>query len=429
MFLLCGTFAAWAGVGGSISGTVTDSTGAVIAKASVRVTNVDTGVQQTVTSDEKGLYSFLNLSIGHYTLAVSVPGFRPYARANIAIDVNSALLIDPVLELGEKKESVQINDTSAQVETASSQLGEVITGTEMTAVPLNGRSYTDLLALQPGVAPVTSITSETVQDVGASALSPSGDLNPGTISINGQREFANSFLVNGSDVEEDVNMGAAIVPNLDSIAEFRILTNNFDAEYGEFSGGQINVVTKSGTNELHGNLFEFVRNPDLDSKNFFSPDRGAFDQNQFGGTVGGPIRKDKIFFFGDYQGTRSTQGVDTAQIAVPSDQDRLGNLLDLASSFVTTNAGGRTVPTTVSGPYFASLLSSKLGYAVAAGEPYYTPGCTSATCVFPGAMIPQSAWSAPAMNLLKYIPPPNNPDNTFSSSAFNLNLRDDKGAY
>ena len=118
-----------------------------------------------------------------------------------------------------------------------------------------GRSYTDLLALQPGVAPVTSITSDTVQDVGASALSPSGDLNPGTISINGQREFANAFIVNGSDVEEDVNMGAAIIPNLDSIAEFRILTSNFDAEYGEFSGGQINVVTKSGANAFHGDRF------------------------------------------------------------------------------------------------------------------------------------------------------------------------------
>ena len=181
---------------------------------------------------------------------------------------------------------------------------------------------------------------------------------------------------------------AAIIPNLDSIAEFRILTNNFDAEYGEFSGGQINVVTKSGTNAFHGDVFEFLRNTDLDARNYFSPTRGAFDQNQFGGTFGGPIRKNKIFFFGDYQGTRLTQGVDTGQIPVPSMQDRTGNLSDLASSFVTTDANGNTVPTTVSGPYWASLLSQKLGYGVSAGEPYYTPGCTSATCVFPGAVIP-----------------------------------------
>ena len=201
-------------------------------------------------------------------------------------------------------------------------------------------------------------------------------------------------------------MGAAIIPNLDSIAEFRILTNNFDAEYGEFSGGQINVVTKSGSNAFHGDAFEFLRNTDLDARNYFSPTRGAFNQNQFGGTFGGPIRKNKIFFFSDYQGTRSTQGVDTGQIPVPSLQDRTGNLSDLASSFVTTDASGNTVPTTVSGPYWAGLLSQKLGYAVSAGEPYYTPGCTAATCVFPGATIPQSVWSAPATNLLKYIPQP-----------------------
>ena len=174
--------------------------------------------------------------------------------------------------------------------------------------------------------------SDTTQDVGVSAFSPSGDLNPGTISINGQREFANSFVLNGSDVEEDVNMGAAIVPNLDSIAEFRILTSNFDAEHGEFSGGQISVITKSGTNAFHGDAFEFLRNTDLDARNYFSPTRGAFDQNQFGGTLGGPIRKNKVFFFADYQGTRSTQGIDTGQIPVPSLQDRTGNLSDLAGS-------------------------------------------------------------------------------------------------
>ena len=222
------------------------------------------------------------------------------------------------LAIGERTDAVTVSESAAHVETVDTQMGEVITGKQMTAVPLNGRSYTDLLALQSGVVPVTSITSDTVQDVGASALSPSGDLNPGTISINGQREFANSFVLNGSDVEEDVNMGAAIVPNLDSIAEFRILTSNFDAEYGEFSGGQINVVTKSGTNEFHGDVFEFLRNTDLDARNYFSPTRGAFDQNQFGGTFGGPIRKNKVFFFADYQGTRSTQGIDTGQIPVPS---------------------------------------------------------------------------------------------------------------
>ena len=376
-FALVSFYAAtvWAGVGGSISGTLTDQSGAIVPRATVSVTSMDTGIRQTVATDDKGFYSFPALPVGHYELEIASAVFRPYRRTGILINANSALTFDVVLELGARTDVVTVIDNQLHVETTSTQMGEVIDGAQMTAVPLNGRSFTDLLALQPGVAPVTSITSETVQDVGASVLSPSGDLNPGTISINGQREFANSFIVDGSDVEEDVNMGAAIIPNLDSIAEFRILTNNFDAEYGEFSGGQINVITKSGTNSFHGNVFEFVRNTDLDARNFFSPARGAFDQNQFGGTIGGPIRKNKIFFFGDYQGTRTTQGVDTGQIPVPSAQDRTGNLLDQAGSFVTTDAQGNLVPTTVSGPNLATILSDRLHYGVSPGEPYYTPGC------------------------------------------------------
>jgi hypothetical protein len=450
LFLLASV--ARAGVGGRISGTVKDSSGAVVPKASVSITNAETDVRQILTTDDNGAYSFLNVQVGRYNLEVSAAGFRPYQRTGIVVDANSELTIDAVLEVGARSDAVTVVDNQLHVDTSSTQIGEVITGTQMTAVPLNGRSYTDLLALQPGVAPVTSITSDTVQDVGASVLSPSGDLNPGTISINGQREFANAFIVNGSDVEEDVNMGAAIIPNLDSIAEFRILTSNFDAEYGEFSGGQINVVTKSGTNAFHGDLFEFLRNTNLDARNYFSPMRGAFDQNQFGGTVGGPIRKNKIFFFADYQGTRSTQGVDTGQIPVPSAQDRTtGNFSDLPLNssgfnplgFCGVAAPSLEIPCVVSGPNIATTLSTKLGYTVQPGEPYYFSGptqqhptggpCTSnnpATgCVFPNATVPTSAWIAPGTNLLQYIPAPNNSNGTFSTSAFNQTLRDDKGAY
>ena len=168
-------------------------------------------------------------------------GFRPYRRASITLDVNSALLVDAVLEVGERSETITVKESAVQAETASTQLGDVITAANVAALPLNGRSYTDLLALQPGVLPVTTITSLTVQGLGQSVFSPSGDLNPGTLSINGQRESANGFMVNGADAEETGSMAAAIVPNLDSIAEFRILSSNFDAEYGKYTGGQINV--------------------------------------------------------------------------------------------------------------------------------------------------------------------------------------------
>jgi hypothetical protein len=410
----------WAGVGGSVSGTVKDASNAVVPNGSVKATNSATGVQQQVTTNGRGFYSFPDLPIGHYNIAIEKPGFKSYQRTGITIDANSALVVDAVLEIGEQAQSVTVTESAVRVETSDTQMGEVISGTKMSAVPLNGRSYTDLLALQPGVVPATSLTSNTQQDVGVSALSPSGGLNPGTISINGQREFSNGFIVNGSDVEEDVNGGTTIIPNLDSIAEFRILTSNFDAEYGGHSGGQINVVTKSGTNKFHGDGFEFLRNTNLDARNYFSPTRGTFDQNQFGGTFGGPIRRNKVFFFADYQGTRLTQGVDTGQIPVYSLQDRSGNLLDLASS----------LSGTVTGQYWASLLSQKLGYAVSPGEAYYLPGCTSSSnCVLPNAAIPPSAWSAPARNLLQYIPLPNLGTNTFTTSNYDETLRDDKGGY
>jgi len=412
-FLLVSTILR-AGVGGTVSGTVTDASGAVVPAANVSATNIDTGVRANLTTNGSGFYSFQQLNVGRYTIAVDKNGFRPYQRTGVVIDANSSLTVDAVLSVGNASEAVTVIENQAQVETTSTQMGEVISAQRMTAVPLNGRSYTDLLALQPGVAPTTSVTADTVQDVGASVLSPSGDLNPGTVSINGQREFANSFIVNGSDVEEDVNMGAAIIPNLDSIAEFRIITNNFDAEYGEFSGGQINVVTKSGANAFHGDLFEFLRNTNFDARNYFSPTRGKFDQNQFGGTLGGPLRKNQIFFFGDYQGTRSTQGVDSGEIPIPSDTQRSGNFID-------PNSGLNTLTGSVGGSYFASLLTSELGYPVSSGEPYAQ--------VFPNGVIPKAAWSAPAQNLLQYIPAANVGMNDFATSAQNLTLRDDKGAY
>jgi hypothetical protein len=436
----------WAGVGGSVSGTVKDSSGAVIPRAEVTVINLDNGVRQTTKSDDKGFYTFPVLLVGHFDVEVSCSGFKPYRRTSVVVDANSLVVVDAVLQVGQRSDAVIVSDSAVHVETYSSQIGEVINGDRMTNAPLNNRSYTDLLSMQAGVTPSTSITSNTVQDVGASALSPSGDLNPGTVSIHGQREFANAFIVNGSDSEEDVNMGTAIIPNLDSIAEFRILTSNFDAEYGEFSGGQVNVVTKSGGNAFHGDLFEFLRNTDLDARNYFSPTRGTFVQNQFGGTLGGPITRNRIFFFADYQGTRQRQGVDTGLIPVPSTGDRSGDLSDLAASFSTThivNGQPVTVPTTVNGPSWATTLSNNFKYTVAAAEPYYfTQGemkpdlsgtysapCTSSSqCVFPNAAIPQTAWSGPAQHLLQYIPAPNASGDEFATSASNQALRDDKGA-
>lgn len=408
-----------ADVGGSISGTVTDAGGAVVAGAMVTAIEVETSIKVAAVTDVKGSYSLPKLSVGRYEVQVEAKGFKPYRRTGVVVDANSALIVDATLEVGGRSDTVVVTDTAVHAETADTQLGDVISGTKTTAVPLIGRSFTDLLALQPGVAPATSITGSSVEAAGASTFLTAGDLNPGTIAINGQREYANGFRVDSADADERFMMGAAIIPNLDSIAEFRILTSNFDAQYGNYGGGQIDVVTKSGTNQFHGDAFEFLRNTDLDARNYFSESRGVFQQNQFGGTFGGPVIHNKVFFFSDYQGTRLKEGVDTPIIAVPSLQDRQGNLSDVADQLTGT----------VSGPYWASILSNQLGYNVNVNEPYYTPGCTSsAQCVLPNAMIPQTHWSAPAQNLIQYIPSPNLGSSSFQTSSADQTLRDDKGA-
>jgi hypothetical protein len=409
-------------VTGRITGSVKDPSGGGIPGAMITATNTEQNTQIKTTTDAKGDYSFPSLPVGNYELQCESRGFRTEKRIGLVIDANAAIQMDLTLELAQRTEEVTVSETAEQihVETVSTQLGDVVTGKQMTTVALNGRSFTDLLALQPGIVPTTTQEPESIVMAGASvAIQPSGTLNPGNQSISGQREDSNGFLVNGGDVKELMNGGTSVVPNLDSIAEFRILTNNFDAEYGNYAGGVVNVITKSGSNQVHGSGFEFLRNTALDARNFFSPERSFYRQNQFGGTVGGPIKQNKLFFFGDFQGTRQSQGIDTGLIAVPTVANRNGNLFDDASA----------LKGEVGGPYLANLLSQKLGYAVSANEPYYTPACTSPSqCVFPNAVIPQRAWSEPAKHLLQYIPSPNVSDSSFSTGGEGKILHDNKGS-
>ncbi len=423
---------------GSISGTITDQTGAVIPDATVTALNLDTTVQQTTKTNADGFYNFTALPVGRYEIEILRDGFKPYKRTGLVIDINSQLRADVILSMGGQSEEVVVSDTAVHVETESSQMGEVVAGTEIVSVALNGRSFTDLMSLQPGIVPMSTQTPDSVVMAGASvAIAPSGGLNPGNQSISGQREDANGFLVNGGDVKELMNGGTLIVPDLDSISEFRILTNNFDAEYGNYSGGIVNVVTKSGTNQIHGSGFEFLRNTALDAKNYFDPTVEAYRQNQFGGTLGGPVVKNKLFFFADYQGTRTNEGISTGEIPVPTLAARTGNLSGEAQLFATgCNGGPCTVSTcTVVSACLATRLSKSLSNAtgspvtVSPGEPYYTAGCTSyANCVFPNATFPMSAWSAPAQHLLQYIPTPNIGGSIFSTGSAPEIVRDDKGS-
>jgi len=409
-------------VAAGVSGVVTDASGAVISGAAVQMKDLATGVVEARQTNSEGFYAFVDLQPGRYDLEVRQSGFNTYRQTGIVLDVDSAKVLNVALSVGQVTEKVEVSGEAVQIDTASTQNGEVITERTIVSVPLVTRSYTDLLALQPGVSPVSSGLAGgqggQFSATGFQFNNVSGDLNAGNLSVNGQRESANGFLLNGTTVQEFAFSGTAIIPNLDSIAEFRIVTNNFDAEYGNYPGGQVNVITKPGTNSFHGSGFEFLRNRSFDATRYFTTVKDDHKQNQFGGTFGGPIKHDKLFFFGDYQGNRVVIGQSGTfgLVQVPTTAERNGDFSALASSMIGT----------VQGANWAQELSTTLGYTVNPGEPYFFAGCTTANCVFPGAQIPASAFSTPSNNLLQFVPPGNAGDGIFSPQAAPTRLNDDK---
>lgn len=408
ILLLFAANSAFADVTGSLTGVVRDPSQAVVAGAKVTITNTQTNLSQSTMSAADGSYHFLALAAGTYKISVTAQGFRPYSSTNqITVQVNDQLKLDIPLEVGTVAEEVDVTGNLVHVETESTQLGDVIDSEKMLNLPLNGRSYLDLLGLQAGVAPSGSVTIG--GDSGTGARTVSGYItNAGNVSVNGQRETANAFLVNGGDVSEGRNLGAGLVPNLDSVEEFRLITNSFDAEYGKFSGAVMNAITKSGTNGFHGDVFEFLRNDDMDARSFALPTKSELHRNQFGFTAGGPFWKDRLFWFTDYQGTKQIQGAETGIVAVPTTAQMQGNF---GPGALTGAVDGVATPgATCPACGWPTELSERLGYTVSNGEPYWTAGCTTAqdaqngVCVFPNGVIPQSAWSPAAVGTLQYIP-------------------------
>ena len=389
-----------------LSSTVTDVTGAALPRAEV-ILEDNAGSKEITQTDAHGRFTIPVIAGERYTLAVHASGF-----GNSSLSVVGGQVLPTVqLVIANRAERVAVRGTDFDaLDPQQTEAGTTLSEQQVSNIPLNGRSFTDLLALTPGVVPVSSAQPNAVVMSGVASTPPSGDLDIGSLSVSGQRETANAFRVNGSNVQEDVNMGIAIVPTLDSVAELQVLTDSFDAKLGNQSGGQILVTTRSGGSHLHGSVYDYFRNTALDARSYFSQSRAPFHQNQFGGAVGGPTPWRQLKFFADYQGTRQTQGIDTGVIAVPSMADRGGNLSDSLSSLTGT----------VSGDSWAQTLSQRLGYAVNSGEPYAR--------VFPGGRIPQTAWSAPAKALLRYIPQPNLGSSDFSSSSYAQTVRDDKGA-
>jgi Carboxypeptidase regulatory-like domain len=425
-----------ADVTGSILGVVHDRSQAVVAGARIVATNVQTNFKQETVSAADGSYRILALPPGNYKLTATAPGFQQFVTTDIDLKVNDQLRIDVTLEVGSMQQQVSVAANAVQVETESTQLGDVIESKKMLALPLNGRSYLDLLGLQPGVVPVTSGTMQQDRPV-----SGGYSTNVGNLSVNGQRETANAFLVNGGDVSEGRNLGAGLVPNLDSVEEFRLITNSFDAEYGKFSGAVMNTITKSGTNGIHGDVFEYLRNDKFDARSFFDPTKAELRRHQFGYAIGGPFWKNKLFWFTDYQGTRQIKGASTGLVQLPTTAQR-GGTFD-PSAFLDANGHA----TKVQGAFWAQTLTNRLttttGQTVTDGEfygavevPTPTPTdpnafridpCTNTTqCVFPGGVIPSSAFAGPAVKILPYIPQGDPITGLFADSSQRNKIQDDK---
>ena len=328
--------------GGAISGTVTDPAAAIIAGAEVSIENTATHEIRRITTGSTGFYSAPNLPPGSYEIRVASPGFSSLVRKDLEVQVGAELVINAQLQVGAATEQVEVTETAPEVDTASSTLGAVNTGQTVRDLPLNGRDWTTLAALQPGVSIV-----RTENSTGLTASR--GNRGLGTMmAIGGARPQQNNYRLDGVSVNDYAGGGPASVLGVslgvDAIQEFSVVTGNASADYGKTSGGVVNAVTRSGTNDLHGSAYEFLRNSALDARNFFDGSTlPAFKRNQFGGSVGGPVIRDKDFFFADYEGVRQGLGVTTVD-TVPSPAARAGDLVGAGTTVTHVTVNPKVAP-------------------------------------------------------------------------------------
>jgi hypothetical protein len=327
---------------GRILGTVYDQQGLVVPDVKITVTNTDTQDTRKATTNKEGIYQLLGLPIGNYKVSAEHAGFSKVNSAEQKLLINQSLRIDFKMEVGAESQTVDVGAEAAPVETVNPTLGQSITGRALTNMPLNGRDMLDLALLQPGV-------TESNDDNGGA----------GSYSIAGGRTDSVTFLLDGGNNNDLLDNSNLLDPNPDAIAEFRLLTSDYTAEYGRNGGGIISIVTKSGTNQIHGSTFEFIRNRAFDANDYFNNELGIprldLKRNQFGATLGGPIIKDKAFFFLAYQGQRQVETLPDVDVPVFTPQELLGNF--------STAANGLPDPGVVSfleaNPWFATPNGDK----------------------------------------------------------------------
>lgn len=365
-----------------LQGAVADPSGAIVQNARVIATNVATAQSAVVESGSDGTFRFLKLDVGTYELNIEKDGFAAYHETGIVLQLNQIYRVSAKLEIGKVDYSVEVHADNAQVESASSQLGTVIEARNIVDLPLNGRNWTQLQQLAPGVM-------------------SSSDRN-GTYSTNGSQTQQNSYLIDGADSIDLQRNLPSIIPSPDAIQEFNLIDSSIGAEYGRNSGGILNAVLKSGTNEFHGSAFEFYRDDFLNGRNLFQASAPVYHQNQYGGTLGGPIRKNQTFFFLSYQGSRfrmPESGV-SGQSSVFTQEQQNGYFPDLATSTSTS-----PIP-----------LVGENGEAYAAGTPYSE--------IFPTGHIPTADFNSISQKLLSYVPLPNSPGGIYSFNPVQVGKQD-----
>src|SRR5712691_9983409 len=378
--------------GGRILGRVADPTGAVLANVKVTLANEATGISRDAQTNNSGDYVFVEVQPATYELDFEQSGFKKNVRKSVTVEVNQVVTLNMTMQPGGAKEVVEVTSEAPLVDTTSTQLGAVVNDRSVSQLPLNARDTYQLLQLQPGVQ----------SQVGSDLFY--GSDRAGVVSVNGGRGRSNNFSVNGGDSNDQFVNLPAVQPTPDSIQEFRVLTNTFDAEYGRNSGAVINVITKSGTNAYHGNVYEFFRNRVLNAKNYFESDKGDFKQNQFGGTLGGPIKKNHTFFFTSYEGRRVRRGIPSDSVAVPTAEERMGDF-----------SGGSTFSGILNDQFFADTLNARPGCSTAAGGPIASGALYSD--IFPNNQIPVECMDPTAVDLMnQFVPLPNHPDGTFTAT-------------
>ena len=318
LVIFAGTSVSSQEIASSIRGTLLDPSGAAVSGAKVTAIHTETGLTRTVMSDSQGAYVLVELPIGHYRLEAEAKGFQKYVQDGISLDVNQAATLSLHLAIGMSSQEIQVQADASLLEVAESSLGKTVQERDVLDLPLNGRNFSQLGLLQPGVVPLTP-----------GLIEAGGGLRSGQgYAVNGQRPESNNFLIDGADNFNSVDAGYVIQLPIDSIAEFRILTHTANAEFGHSTGSTTNIITRSGSNSFHGDVWEFLRNDAMDAKSFFANSVEPLKRNQFGGTFGGPIKRDKTFFFLYYEGLRNRQG-ETVGATVPTALERQGNFAQL----------------------------------------------------------------------------------------------------